>query len=299
MPEDADLNINGRYLDSRHKAVKGNRGYLAPLRLVAENLGAEVDWTPGRGSIIVTKKDNTYEFNVGSTLVLVNGERHNLPELVRAYHGHAFAPVEFIAKALGANISFSEDTQTLALIRQEPALVGQKVVLAAADGNPDCTVTIAGLSEKKLAADIVERAGRLLAAAGSNVQVVEKPMEVQGQNPTLMLSVHINSANDRSLEGIEAYYYLNWRSQRLAGVILAEMAAETRAINRGVKEASFYLLRHANCPTSRIECGFLTNPSDRVKLARPEYREKLAVGIFRGIRSYFETYPGKIIDKTS
>lgn len=292
MPEGADLIINGRFLDPKHKAVKGNTGYLVPLRLVAENLGAEVDWTPGRGSIVVSKKEKSYEFHVGSTLVLVNGERQNLPELVRSYHGHAFAPAAFIAKALGATLSFSEDTETLALIRQEPALEGQIVVLAAADGNPDCTVTIDGLSEKQLTYDIADRARRFLTAAGAAALVVEQPAEAEGQRPTLLLSVHINSSTDLTLEGIEAYYYSHWQSQRLAGIILAEIAAETRAVNRGVKEASFYLLRHAGCPTCRIECGFLTNAQDRAKLAQPEYREKIAVAIFRGIRSYFETHPG-------
>ncbi|MBO8125707.1 MAG: N-acetylmuramoyl-L-alanine amidase [Firmicutes bacterium] len=310
MVEEAELNINGRFLDSRHKAKKGNTGYLVPLRLVGENMGAEVIWRPERGVIVLKKRGSVYEFNAGSSRVVVNGRRQRLPELVRTYHGHAFAPAEFLAEALEAKVYFSQDTGTLALLRKEPALTGRRIVLDPAHGGTEYGAVVNDLLEKELVLDIVARTNYLLSAAGSSVYQTreidenldqrERGLIAKNLEANLLVTVHINSSVSEHLEGIEVYYYANWRSQRLAGEVLAEVVSETKAVNRGVKEASFFLLRHALCPAVHLECGFLTNPGEYAKLASPAYRERIAFGIFRGIRTYLETAsPAKIVDKAA
>ena len=299
MPEEAELNINGRYLDSKHKAKKGQMGYLIPVRLVAENMGAGVNWVPERGALVLTYKGAECEFNVGSTLVQVNGKRQNLTELVRAYHGHAFAPVNFIAHAIGASVYHSEDTATLFLVRQEPAFTGRRVLLDPGHGGEDWGATSNEVKEKDLSLDIVNRAAQVLSRAGlslhftrqNDVDLNEKERAQIARNlaADLLVSVHMNSAALPTLTGAEAYFYASWPGQRLAGEIISEVIAETKAVNRGVKEGAFYLLRHSSSPAALISCGFLTHAGEFAKLNSRKYREKIAVGLYRGIRAYLET----------
>jgi N-acetylmuramoyl-L-alanine amidase len=59
--------------------------------------------------------------------------------------------------------------------------------------------------------------------------------------------------------------------------------------NRGVKKAPFVVLIGANMPSVLAEIGFLSNPREEALLRRPEYRDKLAEAIYRGIARYAES----------
>jgi len=59
--------------------------------------------------------------------------------------------------------------------------------------------------------------------------------------------------------------------------------------NRGVKKAPFVVLIGANMPSVLAEIGFLSNPREEVLLKRPDYRQKLAEALFRGISKYAES----------
>jgi N-acetylmuramoyl-L-alanine amidase len=59
--------------------------------------------------------------------------------------------------------------------------------------------------------------------------------------------------------------------------------------NRGVKKAPFVVLIGANMPSVLAEIGFLSNPREEALLKRPDYRERLAEAIFRGISHYSDS----------
>ena len=56
--------------------------------------------------------------------------------------------------------------------------------------------------------------------------------------------------------------------------------------NRGVKKAPFVVLIGANMPSVLAEIGFLSNPREEALLKKPDYRQKLAEALFRGISRY-------------
>lgn len=58
--------------------------------------------------------------------------------------------------------------------------------------------------------------------------------------------------------------------------------------NRGVKKAPFVVLIGAHMPSVLAEIGFLSNPREETLLKRPDYRQKLAEALFRGIEKYAE-----------
>jgi N-acetylmuramoyl-L-alanine amidase len=58
--------------------------------------------------------------------------------------------------------------------------------------------------------------------------------------------------------------------------------------NRGVKKAPFVVLIGANMPSVLAEIGFLSNSREESLLKKPDYRQKLAESLYRGISKYAE-----------
>ena len=59
--------------------------------------------------------------------------------------------------------------------------------------------------------------------------------------------------------------------------------------NRGIKKAPFVVLIGANMPSVLAEIGFLTNAREELQLKKPDYRQKLAEALYRGISRYAES----------
>ena len=68
-----------------------------------------------------------------------------------------------------------------------------------------------------------------------------------------------------------------------------ETKGNVGAKNRGLKKAPFIVLIGASMPSVLAEIGFLTNAGDEALLRRPEYRQKIADALYKGIASYAET----------
>jgi N-acetylmuramoyl-L-alanine amidase len=56
--------------------------------------------------------------------------------------------------------------------------------------------------------------------------------------------------------------------------------------DRGVKKAPFVVLIGANMPSILAEISFVTNPKDAEQLEQPEYRERVAESIYKGVARY-------------
>jgi N-acetylmuramoyl-L-alanine amidase len=61
------------------------------------------------------------------------------------------------------------------------------------------------------------------------------------------------------------------------------------AHDRGVKKAPFVVLIGAHMPSVLAEIGFLSNPKDESNLNKPEYRQKIAESLYRGIAQYSQS----------
>jgi N-acetylmuramoyl-L-alanine amidase len=56
--------------------------------------------------------------------------------------------------------------------------------------------------------------------------------------------------------------------------------------DRGVKKAPFVVLIGANMPSILAEISFVTNPKDAEQLRDPEYRERVAESLYKGVAKY-------------
>ncbi len=60
--------------------------------------------------------------------------------------------------------------------------------------------------------------------------------------------------------------------------------------NRGIREESWFVVRKAKMPSILIELGYLTNKEEAQLLADEQYLQKLARGIYTGIRSFVSRF---------
>lgn len=70
--------------------------------------------------------------------------------------------------------------------------------------------------------------------------------------------------------------------------ILKSVRKRYNITDRGVRKAPFWVLVGAQMPAILIETGFITNPTEAMRLFNPYYEDLLAHGIANGVVSYFE-----------
>jgi N-acetylmuramoyl-L-alanine amidase len=89
------------------------------------------------------------------------------------------------------------------------------------------------------------------------------------------MSIHFNSSFRVGARGIETFYAAASEA-KLARRIQRNLMTTTTGNNRGIRRASFYVLRRTRIRAVLVECGFLTNPQDAALAQSSGYRQKLA-----------------------
>lgn len=83
-------------------------------------------------------------------------------------------------------------------------------------------------------------------------------------------------------------------SSDLAGRIQELTFPHARVMDRGVRQANFYVLRNNYMPAVLVEVGFLSNKSEENLLRQPGHREKLSEGVFQGIVDFCRQYEARV-----
>lgn len=102
---------------------------------------------------------------------------------------------------------------------------------------------------------------------------------------SIFVSIHYNHTWKRDPRGLETYYH-SAQGKKLASYVQAGMVSKLRTINRGVKHGNFYVMRHSKHPAILVECGFVSNASERDRMKKAWFRQSLAEGIGEGIIRY-------------
>lgn len=104
-------------------------------------------------------------------------------------------------------------------------------------------------------------------------------------NNSIFVSVHYNFTWRQEASGIETFYSTP-QSQSLAYYVNKSIMKRVKVVNRGVKTARYYVIRNALMPAILVECGFVSNPSERSNMRQAWYRQSVADGIADGISIY-------------
>jgi N-acetylmuramoyl-L-alanine amidase len=171
---------------------------------------------------------------------------------------------------------------------------GRTIILDAGHGGHDRGgVPGQRISEKDKTLDVALRLRRILQAEGYRVIMTRDtdvfiPLgtrtAIANRYPgATFVSIHFNCASRVGANGIETYYYRS-DSASLAAAIHRNVVAISPSENRGIRRRGFFVLRRTAIPSVLVECGFLTNPTEGRLALSPDYRQKLAEQIARGIR---------------
>ncbi|MBL8957575.1 MAG: N-acetylmuramoyl-L-alanine amidase [Myxococcaceae bacterium] len=75
-------------------------------------------------------------------------------------------------------------------------------------------------------------------------------------------------------------------SSRLAYAVHEELVSATGGLDRGVQQAPFYVLMGLQAPAILVEVGFISHPDEGARLTDPEYQQKAAEAIARGVAAF-------------
>lgn len=193
-----------------------------------------------------------------------------------------------------------------------------RIVIDPGHGGRDRGTAGQHLQEKTITLNLANRVANILRAYGYKVELTRtrdatlslgaRSAYANKRGADLFVSIHVNSAADRSVRGIETFcltpegaassnsgkpvasrYAGNAKNPNnflLAYHLQRAMLLQTRASDRGVKFARFAVLRDIRCPGALVEVGFVSNRSDEANLGSAAYQDKLARGIAAGILNY-------------
>ncbi|MCA1962638.1 MAG: N-acetylmuramoyl-L-alanine amidase [Prosthecobacter sp.] len=184
----------------------------------------------------------------------------------------------------------------LALLLVGPVAAFDTVILDAGHGDHDRGAAIGYVYEKHLTLDTARRVQELLKKAGLKVVMTRSTdvfIPLRDRSATgnrygnaIFVSIHYNYSRNRDGAGVESFYYHS-SSYTLAGYIQAYLLKRTSLVNRGVKHASFHVIRETTRnPAVLIECGFISNADERARMMTGEFRNRIAEGIAQGIVAY-------------
>ena len=111
---------------------------------------------------------------------------------------------------------------------------------------------------------------------------------IKEKKSDLYISIHINWYDDTTLKGAEVLYNeINENNKKLARSIMKEFKNDLKS-TRTIKTTDLYMYRNTTTPGVLVECGYLSNPTERTLLQDEKYQKKLALSITNGIINYLK-----------
>ena len=175
-----------------------------------------------------------------------------------------------------------------------------KVFIDAGHGGTDPGALGYGYRESDLNLQVAKKVESKLKSKGIDVKMSrssdifyslsERAEMANDYGADAFVSIHQNSAEAKSANGIETYYNRKKEEDRpLSNDIQKQVISQTGANNRGVKNAEFTVLVKSEMISALVECGFITNELEVKKLSDSSYQDKLATGIANGIEEYLKS----------
>ena len=111
-------------------------------------------------------------------------------------------------------------------------------------------------------------------------------LKIKETKSDLYISIHINWYDNSTLKGAEVLYNdINKNNKLLATSIMNYFKKDLNS-TRSIKTTDLYMYRNTTTPGVLIECGYLSNPTERNLLQTKSYQQKLANSITKGIIKY-------------
>ncbi|MBW4839347.1 MAG: family 10 glycosylhydrolase [Paenibacillaceae bacterium] len=100
---------------------------MVPLRVISENLGAQVAWSQADKKATIQKDGSTIVLTMGSSTVQVDGRAIRLEASVENISGRTMVPLRFVSEQLGIAVDWNGQTRTITLTSgsvEDPSVPG-------------------------------------------------------------------------------------------------------------------------------------------------------------------------------
>ena len=188
---------------------------------------------------------------------------------------------------MGADVIYTRDDDTFIPLETRTAIANehQADLFVSIHANSSSDPTARGVETYYL--NFTSNADALEVAARENAVSQKSIFELQDLVKKITLKDKIEESRELATDVQESLYGgLGSRHSTLR--------------DRGVKKAPFVVLIGANMPSILAEISFVSNPTDEARMDTPEYREKIAESLYKGIAKYAEGLSGiKVASKLS
>ncbi len=96
-----------------------NNRMLIPLRDVAQNMGATVEWNQQQNSIRITKGVTDMRLTIDSKIVRLGSSDIELDAPAKVVRTTTYVPLRFVSQTLGAEVSWDQKAQEATIKQQE------------------------------------------------------------------------------------------------------------------------------------------------------------------------------------
>ncbi len=100
------LFLNGTIITDYEIIIRSDKA-LVPVRLIAQELGASVDWNGSNRLVNITKSQNEIVLTIDSNVASVNGIEIDLDYPAIIYKDLTYVPLRFVAENLDATVHYS------------------------------------------------------------------------------------------------------------------------------------------------------------------------------------------------
>ena len=183
------------------------------------------------------------------------------------------------------------------------------IVIDAGHGGRDPGAVAGDVYEKNINLDIAKRLEKLLKQKGYKV-IMTRTKDVnlvnwkdngsyqraslwqraqlsKEKNAKLLISIHCNSDRNKVFYGPQTFYHPQSNSGKRLAQSIQEELIQVRDTRRQAIPGDYYLLNNTSCITVIVELGYLSNAKDRSMLCLPDFQQKFAQAITRGVEKVY------------
>jgi N-acetylmuramoyl-L-alanine amidase len=193
---------------------------------------------------------------------------------------------KLLRQRMGADVIYTRDDDTFVPLEQRTAIANkaQADLFISVHANSSSDPTARGVETYYL--NFTTSPDALEVAARENAVSDESIHELSGLVKKITLKDKIDESREFAADVDTSLY---------AGLERGNPGLR----DRGVKKAPFVVLIGANMPSILAEISFLTNSDDAAQLRDPQYRERIAEALYRGVAKYVNGLSGLRIAQNS
>jgi N-acetylmuramoyl-L-alanine amidase/beta-lactamase regulating signal transducer with metallopeptidase domain len=127
----------------------------------------------------------------------------------------------------------------------------------------------------------------LLREDDSFISLSDRVNKINEINPSLLISLHINSSRNLDDNGVNAYVSSQnefYEKSLETANKLIDNISNNKLAKGGVKDANLYIIKNSKCPAILLEVGYLSNENDKAYITSEKGKSEIANRIFNFLK---------------